>query len=695
MTHSTACQARLFSDLKPVCTAGPVRGVSATVCVHHEVQPALVRLSKRWFSCALHVWQSLTLRARRCRPCELEQRLEQGERSFVEWVDTSSVPTAPLTLPTLAAAMVMCDGTVINSAEDFLRATRLSRFSKALLEDGGMVLSDIPNVNSTQLELAGIENDLQRKRFLRESAAAFPLSFTHEQAQPQSNPRALWRVHIEAVGVKDEVMPSGDLASQLEWLFVHCNRAMRRDEDDLVDVVLFSAALGCTLAHRATQRPMGRLRQIYMDLIERVQELSLRGAAEPVDSAPSDEGLSTWFDRYLDPLGTQASPLQLKPEQQRKLLLEPEPEPDAQASRIECSWRSDVEIASTIPRTDQPGRVASDSSIMPMIRARQWDWMIDTLKATRNPIDCASQTERTTGKLPLHLAILKGAPYAPIQALVSAYPDACRRKDDERRLPLHCALLCESSAAVVQHLLEVYPEGCLVPDPVGVLPLQCSMLRARSRLQAATTILKQDLHNLQLSALIARASQGPDGGNVSVPDIDFGASKQAQREAIIAHLIDSDLVLRRIQHDDVVAALSTVVDSLSRAALPSLHPEAYEHKDGQLGGVSDGERSSHALLDAMARCTSLTWAVGFTYRGVATPSPTELLDCIFFRTIDLTSSQRLARAGEWHTYLKVVPETLSPSMDQWARMRKDKARAKLKKQRDKTQHRPISVVSTI
>ena len=118
----------------------------------------------------------------------------------MEWVDTSFVPTAPLTLPTLAAAMVMCDGTVINSAEDFLRATRLSRFSKALLEDGGMVLSDIPNVNSSQLELAGIENDLQRKRFLRESAAAFPLSFTHEQAQPQSNPRALWRVHIEAVG---------------------------------------------------------------------------------------------------------------------------------------------------------------------------------------------------------------------------------------------------------------------------------------------------------------------------------------------------------------------------------------------------------------------------------------------------------------------------------------------------------------
>ena len=610
----------------------------------------------------------------------------------------SNVPTAPITLPTLAATMVMCDGTVINSAEDFLRATRLSRFSKALLEDGGMVLADIPTVNSSQLELAGIENDLQRKRFLMESAAAFPLSFTHGQAQPQPNPRALWRAYIEAVGVKDEVMPSGDIASQLEWLFVHCNRAMRRDEDDLVDVVLFTAALGCTLAHRAIQRSMRHsLRQIYIDLIERIRELSLRGAPEPVDSAPSAEGLDIWFDRYVESLGTQASPLQLEPEQQQKLRLEPElelepePESEPQANRVECSWSSDVEMASTIPRTDQPGRVASVSSIMPMIRARQWDWMIDTLKATRDPIVCASQTERTTGKLPLHLAILKGAPHAPIQALVSVYPEACRRKDDERRLPLHYALLCESSAAVVQVLLEVYPEGCLVPDPVGVLPLQAAQLRARARSRVATTILKQDLHNLQLSALIARASQGledPDGGNVSVPDIDSGASKQAQREAIIAHLIDSDFALRRIQHDEVVATLSAVVDSLSRAALPSLHPEAYEHKAGQLGGVTDGERSSHVLLDAMARCTSLMWAVGFTYRGPADPSPTEILDCIFFRTVDMTRSRGLARAGEWHTYLKIAPETLSPSMDQWARMQKDKARAKLKKQRHKTQCRP-------
>ena len=425
-------------------------------------------------------------------------------------------------------------------------------------------------------------------------------------------------------------------------------------------------------------------------MIETVRELSLGETSEPVGSTSSAEDTSVWFDKYLQTLDIQESPVNLHPEQERKLRPEPEPEPEPgpepEASQIECLTGSSAETVSTIKGTDQPQRVESDSSIiLSMIRARQWDWMIDTLRTSRNPSACASQPERT-GKTPLHMAILTDAPQTPIRALISAYPDACRQKDEEKRLPLHYAVMCESSVAVVKELLDVYPEGCFVPDPVGVLPLQAARLRVRSRLSAATSLLKQDLQKLQLPALIARASQRPGGDSVSIPEIDPAASKQEQRETMIAHLIDSDLVLRRIQQDEVVAALSAAVESRGRAVQPSLHPEAYERKDGQLGGTSDGESSSHTLLDAMARCTSLSWAVGFTYRGPRDPSPTEVLDCIFFRTIDSTRRRDLALAGEWHSYLKVVQETLSPTMDQWARMQKQKQKQNVAKLKRKQKH---------
>ena len=321
--------------------------------------------------------------------------------------------------------------------------------------------------------------------------------------------------------------------------------------------------------------------------------------------------------------------------------------------------------------------------IAPAIRARQWEWIIDTLKASCNPKASASQVD-STGKLPLHLALFNNAPHNVIAALVRAYPEACRRKDaGGRRLPLHVAILCDSDILCVKKLLEAYPEACFVPDPIGVLPLKAAQVRASARLHTVSSALRQDLEQLQLSALFARAEA--TGHDLDWHTVD-ASPKQEQRRTLVAHLMESELLLKQMRLDKVVAALSAVVESHRRVASRELRPEAYEYKDGRLGGGTDGERSTHTLLDAMARCTSLTWAVGFAYQGPVDPSPVELLNCIFFRTIDQDPDpDRLDQAQDrqWQTYLKVVQETLSPSMDDYARAQRAMGKKALKKQRQR------------
>jgi hypothetical protein len=79
--------------------------------------------------------------------------------------------------------------------------------------------------------------------------------------------------------------------------------------------------------------------------------------------------------------------------------------------------------------------------------------------------------------LPLHAAILYGAPSYVTSEILSAYPNAAREKDLKGRLPIHLAasvgaIVSSSSAAedgqrIVTDLVRVYPEALWVPDESG------------------------------------------------------------------------------------------------------------------------------------------------------------------------------------------------------------------------------------
>ena len=73
--------------------------------------------------------------------------------------------------------------------------------------------------------------------------------------------------------------------------------------------------------------------------------------------------------------------------------------------------------------------------------------------------------------LPIHEALVGGAPYAIVEALLRAYPDSVYCKESSyQRLPLHCACRKNAIKDVVELLLKHYGDAALTADTLGRLP---------------------------------------------------------------------------------------------------------------------------------------------------------------------------------------------------------------------------------
>lgn len=85
-------------------------------------------------------------------------------------------------------------------------------------------------------------------------------------------------------------------------------------------------------------------------------------------------------------------------------------------------------------------------------------------------------------QLPLHLAIVGGAPSNIIGGLVKLYPQALRCTDDQQMLPLHLALRHGAEDEVLAYLLMQFPEAVNAKGKNGRTPVDCA-LRARDKLR--------------------------------------------------------------------------------------------------------------------------------------------------------------------------------------------------------------------
>lgn len=78
-------------------------------------------------------------------------------------------------------------------------------------------------------------------------------------------------------------------------------------------------------------------------------------------------------------------------------------------------------------------------------------------------------------QLPIHAAVIFGAPSVVIQQLVECFPQSVRCTDDHRMLPLHLAFRHGSDDSVLALFLEEFPEAVNVRGYKGRLPVECAL----------------------------------------------------------------------------------------------------------------------------------------------------------------------------------------------------------------------------
>jgi hypothetical protein len=118
-----------------------------------------------------------------------------------------------------------------------------------------------------------------------------------------------------------------------------------------------------------------------------------------------------------------------------------------------------------------PGSFFADA-ILPADQAKTWVTRFD-------PVDA---NKVKWSQLPLHLAIVCGAPASIIGRLVKLYPQALRCTDDQHMLPLHLALRHNSDDEIVAYLLMQFPDAVNAKGKNGRTAIDCA-LRAKDKLR--------------------------------------------------------------------------------------------------------------------------------------------------------------------------------------------------------------------
>lgn len=143
--------------------------------------------------------------------------------------------------------------------------------------------------------------------------------------------------------------------------------------------------------------------------------------------------------------------------------------------------------------TNSSSKIAAPSAD---IQARTWVTRFSSTSSNKN------KKRVEWSQLPLHLAIVGGAPSNIIGNLVKLYPQALRCTDDQQMLPLHLALRHGADDEIVAYLLMQFPEAANAKGKSGRLPVDCA-LRARDKLRGIIieTFVEKTKSKLQLQHL--------------------------------------------------------------------------------------------------------------------------------------------------------------------------------------------------
>ena len=121
------------------------------------------------------------------------------------------------------------------------------------------------------------------------------------------------------------------------------------------------------------------------------------------------------------------------------------------------------------------------SDLSKAITSEQWERVIQICQT--RPSSAQTWTTRhglfegikDASVLPIHEALVAGAPLEAVEALLSAYPDSVYCMESSyKRLPLHCACRKNAIVQVIELLLKSYADAALTADNLGRLPCKLS-----------------------------------------------------------------------------------------------------------------------------------------------------------------------------------------------------------------------------
>lgn len=115
-------------------------------------------------------------------------------------------------------------------------------------------------------------------------------------------------------------------------------------------------------------------------------------------------------------------------------------------------------------------------------QAKTWVTRFKETDSSSSSKGSLSRRKIEWSQLPLHLAIVGGAPSNIIGGLVKLYPMGLRCTDDQQMLPLHLALRHGAEDEIVAYLLMQFPEAVNAKGKHGRTPVDCA-LRARDKVR--------------------------------------------------------------------------------------------------------------------------------------------------------------------------------------------------------------------
>mmetsp|Transcript_22955 Transcript_22955/g.65036 ORF Transcript_22955/g.65036 Transcript_22955/m.65036 type:complete len:507 (+) Transcript_22955:90-1610(+) len=161
------------------------------------------------------------------------------------------------------------------------------------------------------------------------------------------------------------------------------------------------------------------------------------------------------------------------------------------------------------PATDDGGAAAATAAAKPMlecdydvcasplyqaIEAKEWEYIEKIFKAPGADTQAATWVFRkeTNGQLrwrllPIHAAIIFGAPLKLIELLLGEYPQGAQCKDDQGMLPLHLCFRNEASWEIIEEIITAYPEAYYVKDRKGRTPMSCGVRGIGSSAQSVSS----------------------------------------------------------------------------------------------------------------------------------------------------------------------------------------------------------------